>query len=150
MSNSNSNKKIVFLPLLIALCISDSNSAGSRLDSKRKSSGGAAVAASGHGKTVLFGSKAWLTVRNEEGSFFLCQASGKVYENARQCRIQWLEGENEKNLYVWGSMDSIDPSSIITSVNVKKLPSGKCILAIGSFCLFSLSIHNEFISKKLF
>ena len=85
------------------------------------------MAASGHGKTVLFGSKAWLTVRNEEGSFFLCQASGKVYENARQCRIQWLEGENEKNLYVWGSMDSIDPSSIITSVNVKKLPPGECI-----------------------
>ena len=70
---------------------------------------------------VLFPPKTFLTVRNEEGSFFLCQTTNKIYEDSKRCRILWLEGDNSANSYTFGSGDWIDPLTIISKVNVRKL-----------------------------
>ncbi len=82
-------------------------------------------------RQVLFTPKTFLTLRNEEGSFFLCQTINKIYDDSKKCRIQWMEGDNCVNSYVYGSTDNIDPNSIISEVNVKKItdPSRKILPA---------------------
>jgi len=69
---------------------------------------------------VLFKSQSFLTVRNETGSFFLCQAVNSIYEDSKKCKIQWLE-DFEKNKYKFGLVDWIDPFTIISKVNVRKV-----------------------------
>lgn len=103
----------------------DESNSQSSLSTRKRQSTGVTKSAPEVKRPVLFGSKTWLTVRNEEGSFFLCQTINKIYENSKQCRIQWLEGENERNMYEWGQTDHIDPNSIITNVSVRKLPPGE-------------------------
>jgi hypothetical protein len=124
----------------------ESNSSLSTPSRKRQSVAGTTRSAPEAKKTVLFGSKTYLTVRNEEGSFFLCQAINKIYENSKQCRVQWLEGENERNMYEWGQTDNIDPNSIITNVTVRKLPPGEG----GSLNKSMYEIDSEDLKKVAF
>lgn len=71
---------------------------------------------------ILFKSKSFLTVRNETGSFFLCQAVNSIYEDSKKSKIQWLEeikpGENK---YKYGYVDWVDPFAIIARVNVNRI-----------------------------
>jgi hypothetical protein len=68
---------------------------------------------------VLFKAKAHLAVRNETGSFFLCQACHSIYDDSKKCKIQWLE-ETAPNTYKYDIVDWMDPSAIIAKVNVKR------------------------------
>ena len=70
---------------------------------------------------VIFNNRQYLTVRNETGGFFLCQAVEKIYDDSKLCRIQWLE-EAGDNKFKLGYVDKVDHLTIITKVNVRQLP----------------------------
>jgi ankyrin repeat protein/predicted DNA-binding WGR domain protein len=72
---------------------------------------------------LLFRSKIFLAVRNDEGGFFLCQTVNKIYDDSKKCKIQWLEETSEENRFKYGYVDWIDPLTIITKVKVNKVTS---------------------------
>jgi hypothetical protein len=66
-------------------------------------------------RPILFKPKSFLAVRNEEGTFFLCQACQTVYEDSKKCKIQWMEDLGD-NKYKFGQVDWVDPLAIICKV----------------------------------
>lgn len=78
---------------------------------------------------VLFKSKSFLTVRNETGGFFLCQAVNSIYDDSKKCKIQWLE-EMGDNKYKYGLVDWVDPLAIIAKVKVKRCADDANLLQV--------------------
>ncbi len=71
-------------------------------------------------RVLLFKSKSFLTVRNEDGGFFLCKACHSIYEDSKKCKIQWMDKLND-NEYKCGLVDWLDPSAIISKVAVNRV-----------------------------
>jgi hypothetical protein len=81
-----------------------------------------ASAASSHAakdRFTLFKTKSFLAVLNDEGGFYLCQATHAIYEDSKKCKIQWLEEAGE-NLYKMGYVDWVDPATIVARVKVRR------------------------------
>lgn len=63
----------------------------------------------------------FLAVRNDEGSFFLCQCIQNVYKSSPRIRIRWLSEEEAKpNLYNLDFYDHTDIECVLTTVTLEK------------------------------
>lgn len=59
----------------------------------------------------------FLAVRNDEGSFYLCQCQHNIYRTSKKCRVRWLNKDHNSNdIYKLGYYDQIDKECILTSV----------------------------------
>ncbi|CAH1779903.1 unnamed protein product [Owenia fusiformis] len=65
----------------------------------------------------------FLAVRNEEGTFYLCQTQQDVYINKKPFRIQWLDNTEtgDSNIYKKESFDTTQLHCVITKVVVEKI-----------------------------
>ena len=99
----------------------DNESSVKNFDETSQNTESTTMDSKGEKRFLLFHNKNYLTVRNETGGFFLCQAVEKIYDDSKTCKIQWLEEAGE-NKYKLGYVDRVDPLTIITKVNVRQLP----------------------------
>ena len=97
----------------------DTNATGAEDDNASKHSE-TNTSTSKKDKYILFKARSFLTVRNETGSFFLCQSVNAINEESKKCKIQWLEDVGV-NKYKYGLVDWVDPFTIISKVKVKKV-----------------------------
>jgi hypothetical protein len=72
-------------------------------------------------RVILFKSHSYLAVRNDEGTFFLCLALTNIFEHSKQSKIQWLEDVKPPKIYKLGTVDWLDPLSIICKVHMKRV-----------------------------
>jgi hypothetical protein len=97
----------------------DTNATGAEDDTASKHSE-TNTSTSKKDKYILFKARSFLTVRNETGSFFLCQSVNAINEESKKCKIQWLEDVGV-NKYKYGLVDWVDPFTIISKVKVNKV-----------------------------
>lgn len=75
----------------------------------------------------LFNSRnEFLAVRNDEGSFFLCQSIQNVYKSSPRIRIRWLsEDKQNQSIYALDFYDHTDLECVLTTVSLEKQSKGK-------------------------
>jgi hypothetical protein len=69
-----------------------------------------------------------LAVRNDEGTFFLCQAMHNVYKSSSKIKIRWLNENNEgepsesgSRNYTLDFYDITDFECVLTTVDLEKV-----------------------------
>lgn len=68
---------------------------------------------------VLSNSDEFIAVRNDEGSFYLCECHHNIYKTSKKCRVRWLnKNENSDDTYKLTFYDHIDKECILTSVSL--------------------------------
>ncbi|XP_037077478.1 titin-like [Pollicipes pollicipes] len=70
-------------------------------------------------KLVIFFKNEFLAVRNEEGSFFVCQAVQNVYKGSKKIKVRWMTANGR--VYTPDFYDTIDFESILTTLEMKRL-----------------------------
>jgi hypothetical protein len=70
----------------------------------------------------------FLAVRNDEGTFFLCQAMHNVYKSSSKIKIRWLNEKNEgvsnkdgARSYTLDFYDITDFECVLTTVDLEKV-----------------------------
>uniref|UniRef100_T1IYM8 Poly [ADP-ribose] polymerase n=1 Tax=Strigamia maritima TaxID=126957 RepID=T1IYM8_STRMM len=87
-------------------------------------------------KVVIFYKGEFLALRNENGSFFVCQAAQNVYKSSRKFKIRWLSRTDSKedDLYTPDFYDFTDFECVLTNLqmerrdkNVFRLPKSETV-----------------------
>ncbi|XP_067678954.1 poly [ADP-ribose] polymerase tankyrase-like isoform X2 [Haliotis asinina] len=74
-------------------------------------------------KTLWYLRGTYVTVRNEDGGWFLCRLQTNVYNTTKTVKIRWLSPKyaSHTNDYLLDYADKIDPGCILFNVRVSKL-----------------------------
>ncbi|KAL4238217.1 hypothetical protein ACF0H5_002929 [Mactra antiquata] len=70
---------------------------------------------------LLHKKSSFLGVRGEEGSFYLCKTIQNVFSNTRKFRIQWLDLDQEPDIYKLDFVDTTDADCILTNVRMERV-----------------------------
>ncbi|XP_069702520.1 uncharacterized protein [Periplaneta americana] len=80
-------------------------------------------------KLIVFYKNEFLAVRNQEGSFYICQAMQNIYKSSPRIRIRWLSQEKKDNkpsdVYIPDFYDATDFDCILTNLELKRLDKNK-------------------------
>ncbi|XP_078592750.1 poly [ADP-ribose] polymerase tankyrase-like isoform X2 [Branchiostoma floridae x Branchiostoma japonicum] len=79
-------------------------------------------------KILYFYRGEYIAVRNDEGSFYLCEASQNIYNTSKTFKVRWLEIEDAPNIYRKSYYDNIELESIITHVKLQRMEKDKYVL----------------------
>ncbi|XP_078675989.1 poly [ADP-ribose] polymerase tankyrase-like isoform X2 [Branchiostoma floridae x Branchiostoma belcheri] len=79
-------------------------------------------------KILYFYRGEYIAVRNDEGSFYLCEASQNIYNTSKTFKVRWLEVEDAPNIYRKSYYDNIELESIITHVKLQRMEKDKYVL----------------------
>ncbi|XP_066280586.1 poly [ADP-ribose] polymerase tankyrase-like isoform X1 [Branchiostoma lanceolatum] len=79
-------------------------------------------------KILYFYKGEYIAVRNDEGSFYLCEASQNIYNTSKTFKVRWLEVEDAPNIYRKSYYDNIELESIITHVKLQRMEKDKYVL----------------------
>lgn len=73
-------------------------------------------------KVTIFFKGEFLALRNENGSFFVCQAAQNVYKSSRRFKIRWLSRMDSKDddLYTPDFYDFTDFECVLTNLRMEK------------------------------
>ncbi|GAB6020532.1 hypothetical protein CHUAL_003215 [Chamberlinius hualienensis] len=74
-------------------------------------------------KEVVYVKGEFLALRNESGSFYICQAAQNVYKSSRRFRIRWLSKADgkEPNVYSRDFYDYTDFECVLTNIQMDRL-----------------------------
>ncbi|XP_077522271.1 poly [ADP-ribose] polymerase tankyrase-like isoform X2 [Amblyomma americanum] len=91
-------------------------------------SGGSSKAPQQEDKVVVFHKGEFLAVRNETGSFYVCRTAQNVYKSSKRFKIQWLNNENEPDIYAPDFYDNTDFECVLTNLRMRRVDRGHYLL----------------------
>ncbi|XP_014669075.1 PREDICTED: tankyrase-like protein [Priapulus caudatus] len=72
-------------------------------------------------KVLYYAKGKIVAVRNEKGSFYLCQTGQNVYKTTRKFKMAWLSLEQTPNIYKVAYPDQVDQETVLTNVKVDRV-----------------------------
>ncbi|XP_006818908.1 poly [ADP-ribose] polymerase tankyrase-like [Saccoglossus kowalevskii] len=79
-------------------------------------------------KEVYYNKGDYLAVRNEAGSYYICQTAHNVYKSTKIFKVRWFELENPPDVYGVAYYDTIEMDSVLTDIAMERRERDKFFL----------------------